>query len=67
MLTYNLWKEDLFYEDVITIFIQVVLTPICIIFDLILLPIEIIAFLIYKIKWKKIERYCKLSEGKNEQ
>ena len=58
MLIYNLWKEDWFYEDMLTILMQVILTPICVIGDLILLPFEIIAFLIYEIKWKKIKKHC---------
>ena len=56
MFTYMLWTDDCLYDDMVKALIQVVLTPISIILDLIFSPFEIIAFILYKvrcIKWNK--------------
>lgn len=57
MFTYMLWEGKWCrYNDIDKAFTQVILTPISIIFDLILSPFEIIAFILYKVRWHKIEK-----------
>ena len=54
MFLYLLWRNELYYNklfeaDIIEIFLAVLLTPFALIVDLIVSPIELLAFIIKKI------------------
>lgn len=52
MITYKIWDDlmSLWFPEVIDVFLTLLLSIITIPLDLLLLPIELIAFIIYKVR-----------------